>query len=148
MKKKLTGAICGMLIAGILGGCGSSAAVSSSVTAGTSDASDASKATERSAEVSSEQASAVSGEAQTIKIWHDGDEKIMTAIADEVNSQLKADNIQVSFEKKTGLTDQLKLYGTDAQNGPDMYMYAHDSLGTFAEMGILAPVTDLYRDFG
>ena len=143
MKKKFTGAICGMLIAGILGGCGSSAAVSSSVTAGTSDASDASKATERSSEVSSEQASAVSGEAQTIKIWHDGDEKIMTAIADEVNSQLKADNIQVSFEKKTGLTDQLKLYGTDAQNGPDMYMYAHDSLGTFAEMGILAPVTDL-----
>ena len=46
------------------------------------------------------------------------------------------------MEKKTGLTDQLKLYGNDQANGPDMYLYAHDSLGMLAEMGILAPVTD------
>lgn len=78
-----------------------------------------------------------------IKIWHDGDEAIMTTIADTINAELQDKAITVSFEKKSGLTDQLKLYGNDAANGPDMYFYAHDSLGTFAEMGILAPITDI-----
>ena len=27
-----------------------------------------------------------------------------------------------------------------------MYLYAHDSLGTFAEMGILAPITDVISE--
>lgn len=38
---------------------------------------------------------------------------------------------------------QIQLYGTDAVNGPDMYLFAHDSLGGFAEMGILEPVGNL-----
>ena len=79
---------------------------------------------------------------QTVTIWHDGDESIMQVIADEVNEELSDENITVSFEKKSGLTDQLQLYGNDAANGPDLYFYAHDSLGMFAEMGILAPITD------
>lgn len=80
--------------------------------------------------------------AQTVTIWHDGDESIMQVIADDVNEELSDENITVSFEKKSGLTDQLQLYGNDAANGPDLYFYAHDSLGMFAEMGILAPITD------
>lgn len=82
-------------------------------------------------------------EATEIKIWHDGDEAIMQTIADCVNEQLASEQITVVFEKKSGLTDQMQLYGNDEANGPDMYLYAHDSLGTFAEMGILAPVTDV-----
>ena len=78
-----------------------------------------------------------------IKIWHDGDEAIMQTIADQVNAQLAAESITVVFEKKSGLSDQLKLYGGDAVNGPDMYLYAHDSLGTFVAMDILAPLTDV-----
>ncbi|WP_167956378.1 extracellular solute-binding protein [Anaerosporobacter faecicola] len=78
-----------------------------------------------------------------ITVWHDGADNIMQTIQDYVNEQLSADQITVTFEKKTGLTDQLKLYGNDSANGPDLYFYAHDSLGMFAEMGILAPVTDL-----
>lgn len=53
---------------------------------------------------------------------------------------------RLPFEKKSGLTDQLQLYGNDESNGPDMYLYAHDSLGTFAEMGILAPITDVISE--
>ncbi len=78
----------------------------------------------------------------SLTVWHDGDEAIMKVIEDTANKELEADQISLKFEKKTGLTDQLKLYGSDEQNGPDMYLYAHDSLGTFAEMDILAPVTD------
>ena len=39
--------------------------------------------------------------------------------------------------------ERIFIYGGDAANGPDMYFYAHDSLGTFAAMDILAPLTDL-----
>lgn len=83
------------------------------------------------------------GEPVTITIWHDGDEAIMQTIADQVNAQLAEDNITVVFEKKTGMPDQLKLYGNDPANGPDMYFYAHDVLGTFAAMDILAPLSDV-----
>ena len=78
-----------------------------------------------------------------IKIWHDGDEAIMQTIADQVNKQLAEDGITVTFEKKSGMPDQLKLYGNDPVNGPDMYLYAHDTLGTFVAMDILAPITDV-----
>lgn len=82
------------------------------------------------------------GEEETVTIWHDGDEAIMGVIEDTVNKKIADENVSIKFEKKTGLTDQLKLYGNDQANGPDMYLYAHDSLGMLAEMGILAPVTD------
>lgn len=78
-----------------------------------------------------------------IKIWHDGNETIMGIIEKQVNETLSAHKITITFEKKTGLTDQLKLYGNDKANGPDMYFYAHDSLGTFVEMGIVAPLKDI-----
>ena len=79
----------------------------------------------------------------SVTVWHDGNEAIMQTIQDYTNDKLKEDKITVLFEKKSGLTDQLKLYGNDDKNGPDLYFYAHDSLGMFAEMGILSPVTDL-----
>ena len=78
-----------------------------------------------------------------VKISHDGDEAIMQTIADQVNSQLEEDGITVTFEKKTDMPSQLKLYGNDPANGPDMYFYAHDVLGTFVAMDILAPLTDV-----
>ena len=78
-----------------------------------------------------------------VKIWHDGDEAIMQTIADQVNSQLEEHGITVTFEKKTDMPSQLKLYGNDPANGPDMYFYAHDVLGTFVAMDILAPLTDV-----
>lgn len=107
------------MIAGLMGGCGSS---------------------------KKESGSKDSNKKEVIKIWHDGDEAIMKSITDSVNTLLKEDNIEVSFEKKTGLTDQLKLYGSDSKNGLDMYFYANDSVGMFSEMGILAELTDLVDD--
>ncbi|WP_099469040.1 extracellular solute-binding protein [Konateibacter massiliensis] len=85
-----------------------------------------------------------SGNSQTeVVVWHDGNDAIMEILEDGVNEALNSEGISVKFERKTGLTDQMKLYGNDEANGPDMYLYAHDSLGTFAEMGILAPITDV-----
>ena len=79
----------------------------------------------------------------TITVWHDGDEGIMQTIANQVNAQLVADQITVVFEKKTDMPNQLKLYGSDASNAPDMYFYAHDVLGSFVAMDIVAPLSDV-----
>lgn len=125
MKRKksvLLSVLSGILTASLLVGCGASKG------GGT----DTPKADDAS----------TSKQEETVTIWHDGDEAIMDNIADTVNKELAADHVSVKFEKKTGLTDQLKLYGSDETDGPDMYLYAHDSLGMLAEMGILAPVTD------
>nr|WP_314461248.1 extracellular solute-binding protein [uncultured Clostridium sp.] len=79
----------------------------------------------------------------TIRIWHDGDKAIIQLMENRLNDALSDDGITVKFEQKSGLTDQIKLYGSDEVNGPDLYMYAHDSLGMFVEMGALAPITDV-----
>ena len=119
MKKKIAMLLSATLIVGIFSGC----------------ANKSTNADKSNSEDSSDQ--------KQISIWHDGDEAIMQVIEDQVNGKLSNDHITVHFEKKTGLTDQIKLYGSDEKNGPDMYMYAHDSLGTFVEMGVLAPITDV-----
>lgn len=138
MKRKMSLLLCGVLALGCLCGCGGETQTESGAqTEGGAQAQAAADGTEAAADT---------GEIVEVKIWHDGDESIMQTIADCANEQLASEAVHVTFEKKTGLTDQLQLYGTDETNGPDMYFYAHDSLGTFAEMGILAPITDVIGD--
>ncbi len=139
MKRIICFVLSGLLIMGALTACGKNTNVTKDtpktepeVTQGASDA-DADTDTDTD----------VTAEPVELKIWHDGNDAIMEVIATKVNDTLKDEGISVVFEKKTGLTDQMKLYGTDAANGPDLYFYAHDSLGMFAEMGILAPITDI-----
>lgn len=144
MKRKMSLLLCGVLTLGCLTGCGNDAQTGSEAE-GTAEAARTAEGTEAAGNDAAADTGA-SGEVVEVKIWHDGDESIMQTIADCANEQLAAESVHVTFEKKTGLTDQLQLYGTDEANGPDMYLYAHDSLGTFAEMGILAPITDIVGD--
>lgn len=127
MKRFLACLLCGCMTVGLLAGCGE-------------------KGTEETQKSGGDDAKDTQQETETVVIWHDGDEGIMDTIANCVNQELKEENIQVTFEKKSGLTDQLQLYGNDEANGPDMYLYAHDSLGMLAEMGILAPITDVISE--
>ncbi len=128
MKKILSVMLAGMLAVGMLAGC------SSKSDSGKNDATDGTNET------------GASVKPVDIVIWHDGNESITSVIEEDLNEALKEDKITVKFEKKTGLTDQLKLYGNDKSNGPDMYFYAHDSLGIFAEMNILAPIDDFVSE--
>lgn len=138
MKKKALGLTAILMTVTMLAGCSQQAAQTSNETS----KSDSQK-------VSSEQSSEagksdeVSAEPVEVVVWHDNDETMMGSIAEVVNQKLADDKITLKFEKKSDLTSQIQLYGTDAVNGPDMYLFAHDSLGGFAEMGILEPVGNL-----
>lgn len=136
MKRKLALIVCAAMISSLFTGCGS--ATEENTMQQGNGAEEAVGETQETAEKQED-----SSEAEEISIWHDGDEAIMSVIETQVNETLQEDNITVKFEKKSGLTDQIKLYGNDSESGPDLYMYAHDSLGTFVEMGVLAPVTDV-----
>lgn len=146
MRKRRSFALClvVILLVGLLAGCGTknsnkntSVNTKDNLNSETTD----DKATNQSEETTKQNSEDT--EPVTISVWHDGNEAIMQTIQDYINSKLQEDKITVTFEKKTGLTDHLKLYGNDSNNGPDMYFYAHDSLGMFAEMGILSPVSDV-----
>ena len=135
--KRLSVLLAGIMLTVSLAGCGNSAVTESTNTTGT-------EGTTENAPVSeAEDAASQSAESVEIRAWHDNDETMMNALADVVNEKLKDENITLVFEKKSDVTGQIQLYGTDAENGPDMYLFAHDSLGSFAEMGILEPVGNL-----
>ncbi len=75
----------------------------------------------------------------TITIWHDKE----PAVAEILQAELdKIPDIEVKLENKSNLTEALKIVGNDAKAAPDMYMFAHDKIGVYAEIGILAPITD------
>lgn len=125
------------MFVGMFAGCGTNGQTPAGGNAGGSSTEDAADSDAADSDAGS------TAEETQISIWHDGDEAIMAVMEGKVNDALASDGITVSFEKKSGLTDQIKLYGNDAENGPDLYVYAHDSLGTFVEMGVLAPITDV-----
>lgn len=86
-------------------------------------------------------ASSKASDPNTIVIWHDKED----AVADVLKKQLDtlSPDININLEKKTDLTESLKMVGDDPKSAPDMYIFAHDKIGVYAEMGILAPITDI-----
>ena len=81
-----------------------------------------------------------SSDNKTIVIWHDKEDAVIEVLDKHLKEEVP--DIEVVFEKKTGLTESLKLVGNDPSSAPDMYLFAHDKLGVYAEMGILSPIID------
>lgn len=81
------------------------------------------------------------GDANKLVIWHDKEDAVIAAL--ESYLATAAPDLEIIFEKKTSLTDSLKLVGNDPSAAPDMFIFAHDKVGVFAEMGILAPIQPL-----
>ncbi|MDE6419191.1 MAG: extracellular solute-binding protein, partial [Lachnospiraceae bacterium] len=80
-------------------------------------------------------------EKNTIVIWHDKEDAVSSALLTELERLVP--NVVVRLEYKSNLTEALKMVGNDPNAAPDMYFFAHDKIGVYAEMGILAPITDL-----
>lgn len=83
-------------------------------------------------------------EANKLVIWHDKEDAVIAAL--ESYLAVAAPGLEVVFEKKTSLTDSLKLVGNDPSAAPDLFIFAHDKVGVFAEMGILAPIEPLLTE--
>ena len=77
-------------------------------------------------------------------IWHDKEDAVIATL--EAYLSQSVPDLEVEFEKKTSLTDSLKLVGNDPGAAPDLFIFAHDKIGVFAEMGILAPIEPLLED--
>lgn len=80
-------------------------------------------------------------EKNTIIIWHDKEEAVAEALLAELERSVP--DVTVQLEYKSNLTEALKMVGNDPNAAPDMYFFAHDKIGVYAEMGILAPITEL-----
>ena len=78
---------------------------------------------------------------KSIVIWHDKEDAVAEVVQSYLNEALP--DYTITLEKKTSLTDSLKLVGNDPSSAPDMFIFAHDKIGLFAEMGILAPIEGL-----
>ncbi|MDO4333595.1 MAG: extracellular solute-binding protein [Eubacteriales bacterium] len=93
------------------------------------------------ADPAKEQGNSQEEETTTITIWHDKE----AAVAEVLQNRLDAlaPKINVVLERKSDLTETLKMVGNDPKAAPDMYFFAHDKIGVYAEMGILTPITDI-----
>lgn len=80
-------------------------------------------------------------DANKLVIWHDKEEPVIQVLVDFLATA--APELEVEFEKKSSLTESLKLVGNDPNAAPDLFIFAHDKIGVFAEMGILAPIEEL-----
>ena len=83
-------------------------------------------------------------EANKLVIWHDKEDAVIAALENYLATAVP--DLEIIFEKKTSLTDSLKLVGNDPSAAPDMFIFAHDKVGVFAEMGILAPIRPLLEE--
>lgn len=80
-------------------------------------------------------------EKNTIVIWHDKEEAVAEALLAELKKSVP--DVDVRLEHKSNLTEALKMVGNDPKAAPDLYFFAHDKIGVYAEMGILDPITEL-----
>lgn len=74
-----------------------------------------------------------------IVIWHDKEDEVAEILQKKLETL--EPEIHVTLEKKSDLTESLKMVGNNPKAAPDMYFFAHDKIGVYAEMGILAPIT-------
>lgn len=121
MKKVLTVLLSALLVLVTVTGCGS-------------------EAKETTTAESTEGSKAESKEPTKIVIWHETSNEIGDMLQKELDKL--APEIEVEVVKKEKMTEALKLVGDDPKSAPDMYFFAHDKIGTFAQMGIIAPITD------
>ena len=85
-----------------------------------------------------------STDANRLVIWHDKEDAVIAALEERLSQAVP--ELEIVFEKKTSLTDSLKLVGNDPNAAPDLFLFAHDKVGVFAEMGILAPIEPLLEE--
>lgn len=85
--------------------------------------------------------SSAASDPNKIVIWHDKEDAVAEVLQEQLDTL--SPDVEVVLEKKSDLTESLKMVGSDPNSAPDMYIFAHDKIGVYAEMGILSPITDI-----
>lgn len=98
------------------------------------------KAASSAAPVESSARSSAQKEPVGLTVWYENDQGIGDALQAQLDSL--SPDVKVTVQRKDKMTDALKLVGNDPQSAPDLFFFAHDKTGLYAEMGILAPITD------
>ena len=142
MKKLLSLFMVTALAVGSLTACTKQVDKTEKTDSATSKTAESTAKTEAEATKSGEKST--SGEKTTITVWHSADATIADALEKKLNSLLK--NATVKMERKENLSESLKLVSDDPKTAPDMFLWAHDKVGVFAEMGIIEPVNKLVSD--
>lgn len=75
-----------------------------------------------------------------IVVWHDKEEAVVAVLENAI--LVEYPDLEIEFVRKESLTDTLKIVGNNSNSAPDMYIFAHDKIGLFAEIGILEPITE------
>ncbi|MBP1911617.1 extracellular solute-binding protein [Thermococcus stetteri] len=81
-----------------------------------------------------------------VVIWHNmqpNELEVFQSIAEEYMAECP--NVEIVFEQKPNLEDALKAAIPSGQ-GPDLFIWAHDWIGKFAEAGLLEPIDDYVTD--
>lgn len=78
----------------------------------------------------------------TIVIWHAIGPNELKAFEDLIAEfEIEYPNIDIQLEQKADLETSLKA-AIPAGQGPDLFMWAHDWIGKFAEAGLLEPIDE------
>lgn len=81
---------------------------------------------------------------ETIVIWHDKEDAVINELKTVLNENEPEINVQ--FLRRESLTEALKLVGNSPKSAPDMFIFAHDKIGFYAEIGILEPMTSFFSN--
>ncbi|ASJ10268.1 maltotriose-binding protein [Thermococcus sp. P6] len=81
-----------------------------------------------------------------VVIWHamqPNELEVFQGLAEEYMAECP--DVEIVFEQKPNLEDALKA-AIPAGKGPDLFIWAHDWIGKFAEAGLLEPIDDYVTD--
>jgi len=128
----------GVMASGCIGGGGTNTSTTSSVSASHSTTSSSTSSSHTTTTTTTTTQS--QGQKVTIVLWHAMGQAEAQTFKDLIAEfEVEHPNIQIDLEYKASLETALKA-AIPAGKGPDLFIWAHDWIGKFAEGGLLKPI--------
>ncbi|WP_461863550.1 extracellular solute-binding protein [Thermococcus sp.] len=135
-----------VVASGCIGGGGTTTTSSSPTATSSSSSTQTTTTTSSSASATTTSTSQMECGSGTVVIWHNmqpNELQVFQSIAEEYMAMCP--NVNIKFEQKPNLEDALKA-AIPAGQGPDLFIWAHDWIGKFAEAGLLEPIDNYVTD--
>ncbi len=135
-----------VVASGCIGGGGTTTTSSSPTATSSSSSTQTTTTTSSSASATTTSTSQMECGSGTVVIWHNmqpNELQVFQSIAEEYMAMCP--NVNIKFEQKPNLEDALKA-AIPAGQGSDLFIWAHDWIGKFAEAGLLEPIDNYVTD--